>query len=440
MFDRIFQTGLTRKYDANNSQDYFVNQMIGTNRFLNCLETGSGKTKIVIEGIEELMNAGFVTGGVILCPSTGVWIRNFNEWASPEFMRAVNIREITSNRKEDFCDLSTHIFVMTYHTFSAMYNQYRNNFSRWGQKGILVMDEAHAIKNYTSKRTKHCVDVSRFFTFRTCMTATPTDKGFENLWGIMRVLLPSQVPERYNSFLQEIAVVVRLTTPYQIDKDTGSDDGEEKATRQNFYYKIERYKHAEIQRYKDMLEPYICKGTTNVIKKQEIDIRFLMVDPDIQFSRIYKMFCVLLTSRGSIGKRNIFNLTRLFLGNPLLFKGDGWVKIEKHISGITKRSWLAIKEYVDMFTVDHHTKVKWLLEFVKDYFTRDDADRLVLWFYHPEIAELVSNELRKRDISTKLLISRTKNAKDYVFDAVEDFNKNESLQVLVTTVGVIHFY
>ncbi len=427
MFDRIFKTGLTRQYESITSQDYFVNKMIGTNRFMNCLETGSGKTKIVVEGIEELMNAGFIRGGLILAPSTGVWMKNFNDWASPEFRARINIREVVSSRKKDILCQGTHFFLMTYHTLSSIYNMYRNVFNRWEGKAILVLDESHAIKNFGSQRTKRCIDISRFFEFRTCMTATPTDKGYENLWGMLRILLPSDTPEKHNSFVEEIAVVERKQAPWKHDK-TGKPV---------FYSKIVRYKHGKVKEYMDRLEPYICRGTTDIQAKRDIDIRFLLVDSDKGFSRMYRIFCMLLTGSGVSNKRGIFTMVRLFLGNPLLFKGKGWDKIKKYSNAITRGSWAEVQQYVNNFVIEKHTKISWLLNHVKEYFEHEKQDRLVIWFYHPEVAELVSEELERRNIKTKLLISRTRNAKDYVYNAVEEFNSKDELKVLVTTVGVL---
>lgn len=141
-------------------------------------ETGTGKTKAVLDALVSLRKTGSLNRTLVVCPRPliGVWLAESEKWgcpAQPVVCHGTNRIDPTTLAGDNF-------FITSYGTFV-------NDFEKWNIAGIdiAIFDEAHLLKNKGSQRHKAC----RKFESRikVPMTGTPYGNEHKDLWGIMAV-------------------------------------------------------------------------------------------------------------------------------------------------------------------------------------------------------------------------------------------------------------
>lgn len=144
-------------------------------------EMGTGKTLTMLYHITNLMLSGKAESALIVCPKyvIGSWERD--------------LAKLPEHRRK----LGEKITVINYDkVWRTNYPQYQKPYD------IVVLDEAHAICNRTSKRSKWALGykagksivkgMNLKSKYRYVMTGTPLDKGkLEQFWALFEFLLPN---------------------------------------------------------------------------------------------------------------------------------------------------------------------------------------------------------------------------------------------------------
>lgn len=153
-------------------QEVALSYMRSNNYFALFMEQGTGKTLVGLFRILDLLKAGYIETALIVAPKSalGAWERDIDLFDELD-------REILKNG----------ITLINYDKVwrgdkKSPYNK------KWG---CIILDEAHCIKNRTSRRSKFLLKVATLSDYRYILTGTPIGNGqLENIWSLYCFLDP----------------------------------------------------------------------------------------------------------------------------------------------------------------------------------------------------------------------------------------------------------
>lgn len=188
------------------------------------LEMGLGKTKILIDTMARLWEAGKIAAALVVCPK-GV----LHTWTTQELPRHLPPRvpavvahwRPSANQKEQAAIDETlvqnaaalPIFVVNYDAFATKKGVAAAEafFAAHGRRGVmLVLDESTAIKNPDARRTKALLRLARRASYRRIATGAPITRAPLDLWSQMAMLDDVPLGSRsFYAFRAKYAVVQR---------------------------------------------------------------------------------------------------------------------------------------------------------------------------------------------------------------------------------------
>jgi SNF2 family DNA or RNA helicase len=163
------------------------------------MEMGTGKTKLTIDGIQYLYDAGLINRVLILAPA-GVY-RNWTGVEIPKHMiesefvgytyRSAYMRAAERERLDDVVnnyDLS--IVATNIETLSSAKGfEWCEWFVRGGRT-MVIIDESSCIKNTSAARTKNAIKLGRLAKYRRVLTGTPVTQSPLDIFGQGEFLKP----------------------------------------------------------------------------------------------------------------------------------------------------------------------------------------------------------------------------------------------------------
>ena len=153
-------------------QEIALSYMRSNNFFALFLEQGLGKTLPSLIRILDLLKSGSITNALVVAPKSalGAWERDtelFNELDRDilrESITLINYDKIWRGEEK------------------SPYNQ---------KYGCIILDEAHCIKNRTSRRAKFILKIATLSDYRYILTGTPIGNGaLEDIWSLYCFLDP----------------------------------------------------------------------------------------------------------------------------------------------------------------------------------------------------------------------------------------------------------
>lgn len=156
-------------------QEIALSYMRSNNSFALFMEQGTGKTIPSLFRILDLLKSGAIEDALVVAPKSaiGAWERDielFSEWD----------REI----------LKAGVTLINYDKVWRGGDKSPFN-KKWG---CIILDEAHAIKNRTSQRSKFLLKIACLADYRYILTGTPISNGqLENIWSLYCFLDPYMV-------------------------------------------------------------------------------------------------------------------------------------------------------------------------------------------------------------------------------------------------------
>jgi len=188
------------------------------------MEMGTGKSKVLIDNMGMLYQAGEIDFALVLAPK-GVY-RNWVAKEIPEHMsddvphRVIRWvsgpnkkqKEEMRSVQDDFDGLT--IFVMNVEAFSSLKGQTAGEWMgrALGSNGMIAIDESTTIKNHKAKRTKSLLKIAAKFKFRRLLTGSPVTKSPMDIFAQTEFLRPGLLGfESYYAFQGRYAVVQRKT-------------------------------------------------------------------------------------------------------------------------------------------------------------------------------------------------------------------------------------
>lgn len=153
-------------------QEIILSYMRSNNYFAVFAEQGTGKTLPSLCRILDLLKGGYIEEALIVAPKSalGAWERDIELFSDldREILKAgitlINYDKVWRGDKK-----------------SPYYKKY----------GCIILDEAHCIKNRTSRRSKFLLKIATMADYRYILTGTPIGNGqLENIWSLYAFLDP----------------------------------------------------------------------------------------------------------------------------------------------------------------------------------------------------------------------------------------------------------
>ena len=188
------------------------------------MEMGTGKSKVLIDNMGMLYQAGQIDFALVLAPK-GVyrnWVtKEIPEHMSDDIPHRV-IRWVASPNKKQQAEMRSvkdkfdglTIFVMNVESFSSLKGKQAGEWMgrALGAKGLIAIDESTTIKNHKAKRTKALLKIASAFKYRRLLTGSPITKSPMDIYAQTEFLRPGLLGyDSYYAFQGRYAVVQRKT-------------------------------------------------------------------------------------------------------------------------------------------------------------------------------------------------------------------------------------
>ena len=188
------------------------------------MEMGTGKSKVLIDNMGMLYQAGEINFALVIAPK-GVY-RNWVAKEIPEHMSDAIphrvIRWVSGPNKKQQEEMRSvqdkfeglTIFVMNVESFSSLKGQKAGEWMAraLGTGGMIAIDESTTIKNHKAKRTKALMKIAAQFKYRRLLTGSPVTKSPMDIYSQCEFLRPGLLGyDSYYAFQGRYAVVQRKT-------------------------------------------------------------------------------------------------------------------------------------------------------------------------------------------------------------------------------------
>lgn len=334
-------------------------------------EPGLGKTA---QAIVAAASPEYRTGTVIVvvCPASvrENWIREFKQfWPHPQVPPALLVESYDKVARGAFDHVASH---------------------------VLILDEAHYLKNPDAKRTKAIFGVKcdgvgglveradRVF----CLTGTPAPNNPAELWPMLRAVMPDAITPRdvEGTAAGKPMSYWQFVNRYCVTRDNG--------------YGIEIVKGKNLDKLKARIEPF-------VLRRKKADV--LSEIPPIRFSEL-----VLSPSGAASALRKLESGDEAARIAGALEKGESLESIAPHVAAYRRAVGLA--------------KVGPVVEWCKEWFDAHGG-KLVLFAYHRDVIASLVIELDKLGLNPVAVQGET------IAEArqrnIDDFQNNPNNKVFV---------
>lgn len=147
-----------------------------------CSDAGTGKTFVRIKAFERRRKMKSKCA-LVLAPKSllrAVWLNDFKKFAP-----ALKVAVSTAGKHEVVFNEDADVYVTNIDAVKWLAKQPKSFFDRFSE---LIIDESSAYKHATSQRSKAALKISKFFQYRTCMTATPNSNSITDVWHQVAIL------------------------------------------------------------------------------------------------------------------------------------------------------------------------------------------------------------------------------------------------------------
>lgn len=355
-----------------------IEKGITQNRYYYGLEMGLGKTYIIVNVMNHLWKHELIDSILIIVPFESVYnfsreLLRFNTFGLTEddiYIADVNNREpFTSGKKVVITHYRSFLmladdgyFQMTGKKFKSTKRKSCYDFPtlpipEWGTRRAIILDEAHAIKNASSRQSIVINLHKQYFDFRYELSGTPDPNGLADWYNQMMFLDESIINKEYFSWLNTVASVGNRFSDYSI----------------NYYYKDKEAKFAE------QIKPWVMREFTEgniVLPELSIQNTYLRLNKEqeaIYHSLVKYVLSVLKEEDGVIVPKKVESKLPFIMQaveNPCLLKG----KIDPEKSSI-------LHKMVEKWKFEKHSKLPYLDALLDKYIS--EGKRVIIWSGHP---------------------------------------------------------
>jgi len=155
-------------------------------------DPGTGKTLSALWAADYLMNRGDVRRVLILCPLSimhSAWMGDIGN--SIIHRSAVVAHHPQSSRRIEMIQQKYEIVITNYDGLNLIANEINND----GRFDLMIVDEANAYKNPSTRRWKALASIIKPETYLWMMTGTPASQSPVDAYGLARLVNPNGVPK-----------------------------------------------------------------------------------------------------------------------------------------------------------------------------------------------------------------------------------------------------
>ena len=420
------------KIPHENFQFDCIKKGLTRDKFAFFLGMGSGKTFIVIQILNHLIQNNSTDRVLIITPIEGVinWRRELIKF-SP-FFKQEDITISTAKKNRNPLESDPKVIIMTYRHFLTMSDDFYklNNpkkkgvkkyrkptipFEQWGKFRTIILDESHNIKNY-SIRQSHVLHLHKhLFQYRYLLTGTPSPNNFGELYSQMKFLDSSSVPHSYSEWIAMIANIGNRFSRYGI----------------NYFYA------EETVRWEKSFLPWVTRYTSDeILDLPDLLVKKIYVELSDYQKNIYQklinhiIFVLKKNNDGILIPRlmkNKFPYISMALDNPLLLKG----KIDNdHLAKL-----------IDNFKFEkHHGKFEILISLIDTYINKESR-KVVIFDYHPMTLDILNDYFEKENFHPLLIhgqnTPRGMEATDFRADVIDQFKTSKKHNLLIASLKVL---
>lgn len=150
-------------------------------------DMGTGKTVMTIVALKLLLRSNQINKVLILCPPSVLyeWKDHIAEWA-PELVACL-VRGTQEIRSFEW-SIQSHVYLTSYDTLRSDIENGLLPKEKWGAFDVVVVDEAHHIKNSETDRSRAIRKLQP--KYRWALTGTPVQNKIEDMTAIFTFLYP----------------------------------------------------------------------------------------------------------------------------------------------------------------------------------------------------------------------------------------------------------
>ncbi len=181
-------------------------------------QMGTGKTVQTVTALRILFIKGEIKKGIVVVPSNliSVWEEHIKKWA-PE-VQFVTVRDTREGRKI-LWNVKSHLYLISYDTLKNDYKYEKEMLKEFSKDlDIVVLDEAHNIKNPDAKKTKAVRFISRYAKYRWALSGTPLQNNIKELISLYSFLFPDREIKN-NLSAEEAKELIRPIMLRRLKKD-----------------------------------------------------------------------------------------------------------------------------------------------------------------------------------------------------------------------------
>jgi SNF2 family DNA or RNA helicase len=155
-------------------------------------DPGTGKTLSALWAADYLMNRGDVRRVLILCPLSimhSAWMGDISN--SVIHRSAVVAHHAQAARRIEMVQSSYEIVIANYDGLNLIADEIKND----GRFDLVIVDEANAYKNPSTRRWKALASIIKPETYLWMMTGTPASQSPVDAYGLAKLVNPNGVPK-----------------------------------------------------------------------------------------------------------------------------------------------------------------------------------------------------------------------------------------------------
>jgi len=351
-------------------------------------EMGLGKTCQILASLTNLNTSPVL----IVCPKSvvSVWVDEAAKWLSQDYELFIyqgpsNKRTTVYTKFKESLKLSNNSKLLIFITTWELTRKDMNLLSGLPWK-VIVVDEAHRMKNRKTKQSISVRSLSRKIPYRFALTGTPIINRPDELWAILNFLYPAQFTSYWRFFNQFV------------DATPNPWGG----------YFIKGIKNKRELDY--LLAPIVLRHTKQEVLKELPDKIYqnIQLDFTTKQTEMYNSMVQYLKAKLSDGT---------YLHAPIILAQ--LIRL-KQICNSPK--------LLDYNIQDDGCKIEWLLDFVQDL----NSNQLVIYTQFSKMADLIYEKLKNLDIRAELFTG-SQNSKQRE-QILKDFEQKK-IQIVILTYG-----
>ena len=164
-------------------------------------DPGTGKTLSALWAADYLMKRGDVRRVLILCPLSimhSAWMEDINK--SVIHRSTVIAHHAQAARRIEMIQKDYEIVIANYDGLNLIANEINAN----GKFDLVIVDEANAYKNPSTRRWKALASIIKPETYLWMMTGTPASQSPVDAYGLAKLVNPGGVPKFYTAWRDKV--------------------------------------------------------------------------------------------------------------------------------------------------------------------------------------------------------------------------------------------